>query len=138
MAKGCYCVLLQKHYVILHLLVEFALYMFCNLGAKVIKILKSYAAFYRKRVAILEKMDCNPLYFLYIRVKITLSYTFWGELITAEPTLQPYLLQRSSRPCSYRQPEHSEADRHRRPESTWQLRESSYQRSNRDPLPYHR
>lgn len=30
------------------------------------------------------------------------------KLITAEPTLQPYLLQRSSRPCSYRQPEHSE------------------------------
>ena len=27
---------------------------------------------------------------------------------------------------------------HRRPESTWQLRESSYQRSSRDPLPYHR
>ena len=55
---------------------------------------------------------------LYIRVKITLSYTFLGELITAEPTLQPYLLLRSSRPCSCRQPEHSEADRHRRPEST--------------------
>ena len=64
MAKGGYCVLLQKHYVILHLLVEFALYMFCNLSAKVIKILKSYAAFYRKRVAILEKMDCNPLYLI--------------------------------------------------------------------------
>ena len=30
------------------------------------------------------------------------------KLITAELTLQPYLLQRSSRPCSYRQPEHSE------------------------------
>ena len=38
--------------------------MFCNLGAKVTKILKSYAAFYRKRVAILEKMDCNPLYLI--------------------------------------------------------------------------
>ena len=48
------------------------------------------------------------------------------KLITAEPTLQPYLLQRSSRPCSYRQPEHSEADRHRHPESTWQLRESNH------------
>lgn len=75
---------------------------------------------------------------LYIRVKITLSNIHLWKLITVEPTLQPYLLQRSSRPCSYRQPEHSEADRHRRPESTWQLRESSYQRSNRDPLPYHR
>ena len=50
---------------------------------------------------------------LYIRVMITLSYILLGELITAEPTLQPYLLQHSSRPCSYRQPEHSEADRHR-------------------------
>ena len=55
---------------------------------------------------------------LYIRVKITLSYIHLWKLITAEPTLQPYLLQHSSRPCSYRQPEHSEADRHRRPEST--------------------
>ena len=109
------------------------MYMFYNSGAKVTKILKSYAAFYRKRVAILEKMDYNPLYLLYIRVKITLSYIHLWKLITAEPTLQPYLLQRSSRPCSYRQPEHSEADRHRRPESTWQLRESSYLRSNRDP-----
>lgn len=35
--------------------------MFYNSGAKVIKILKSCAAFYRKRVTILEKMDCNPL-----------------------------------------------------------------------------
>ena len=69
---------------------------------------------------------------LYIRVMITLSYILFGELITAEPTLQPYLLQRSNRLCSYRQPEHSEADRHRRPESTWQLRESSYQHSNRE------
>ena len=110
------------------------MYMFYNSGAKVIKILKSYAAFYRKRVAILEMMDCNPLYLIiYIRVRITLSYIHLWKLITAEPTLQPYLLQHSSRPCSYRQPEHSEADRHRHPESTWQLRESSYQRSNRDP-----
>lgn len=52
---------------------------------------------------------------LYIRVKITLSNIHLWKLITVEPTLQPYLLQRSSRPCSYRQPEHSEADRHRRP-----------------------
>ena len=72
-----------------------------------------------KKVAILEKMDCNPLYLIiYIRVKITLSYIQLWRLITTEPTLQPYQLQRSSRPCSYRQPEHSEADRHRRPEST--------------------
>ena len=61
--RGLLCAF-TKHYVILHLLVEFALYMFCNLSAKVIKILKSYAAFYRKRVAILEKMDCNPLYLI--------------------------------------------------------------------------
>lgn len=38
--------------------------MFYNSGAKVTKILKSCAAFYRKRVAILEKMDCNPLYLI--------------------------------------------------------------------------
>lgn len=38
--------------------------MYLNLGAKVTKILKSYAAFYKKRVAILEKMDCNPLYLI--------------------------------------------------------------------------
>ena len=37
---------------------------YLNLGAKVTKILKSYAVFYRKRVAILEKMDCNPLYLI--------------------------------------------------------------------------
>ena len=55
---------------------------------------------------------------LYIRVKIALSYTQMWKLITVEPTLQPYLQQRSNRLCSYRQPEHSEAARHRRPEST--------------------
>ena len=38
--------------------------MFYNSGAKVTKILKSYAAFYRKRVALLEKMDYNPLYLI--------------------------------------------------------------------------
>lgn len=38
--------------------------MFYNSGAKVIKILKSYAVFYRKRVAIFKKMDCNPLYLI--------------------------------------------------------------------------
>lgn len=55
---------------------------------------------------------------LYIRVKITLSYIQMWKLITVEPALQPYQLQRSSRPCSYRLPGHSEADRHRHPEST--------------------
>ena len=38
--------------------------MFYNSGAKVTKILKSYAAFYRKRVAIHLFEDCNPLYLI--------------------------------------------------------------------------
>ena len=114
--------------------------MYLNLGAKVAKNIEIIRS-------ILQKKGCNPRkdglqpfipYYIYDRAMITLSYIHLWKLITAEPTLQPYLLQRSSRPCSYRQPEHSEADRHRRPESTWQLRESSYQRSNHDPLPYHR
>lgn len=114
------------------------MYMFYNSGAKVIKILKSYAAFTEKGLQSSKRWITTLYTLLYIRVKITLSNIHLWKLITVEPTLQPYLLQRSSRPCSYRQPEHSEADRHRRPESTWQLRESSYQRSSRDPLPYHR
>ena len=44
--------------------------MFYNSGAKVTKILKSCAAFYRKRVAILEKMDYNPLYLIIYIVSI--------------------------------------------------------------------
>ena len=55
------------------------MYMFYNSGAKVIKILKSYAAFYRKRVAILEKMDCNPLYLIiYKSYDNSIIYSFGG------------------------------------------------------------
>ncbi len=55
------------------------MYMFYNSGAKVIKILKSYAAFYRKRVAILEKMDYNPLYLIiYKSYDNSIIYSFWG------------------------------------------------------------
>lgn len=55
------------------------MYMFYNSGAKVTKILKSYAAFYRKRVAILEKMDCNPLYLIiYKSYDNSIIYSFWG------------------------------------------------------------
>ena len=51
--------------------------MFYNSGAKVIKILKSYAAFYRKRVAILEKMDYNPLYLIIYKSKDnSIKYSF--------------------------------------------------------------
>ena len=52
-----------------------------NLGAKVTKILESPYTISenRKRVAILEKMDCNPLYLIiYKSYDNSIIYSFWG------------------------------------------------------------